>query len=420
MFSGGVKMKISSRYFLPLILFVLVSFISACSGTTSSTSTTSIFTTTSTTSTSTSPSVEITSPGAGTIPQIGSVTISVSVSNFKIVDKLGQANVPGEGHLHYFMDVDAPTSPGKVAVTAAGTYAATTATSYTWTNVGGGPHKFSVELANNDHTPLNPPVVAAVNNFVLPEIGPPVMVILTPRDGANVPAENLTVSVQVANFNLVDKQGHANVPREGHLHYFLDVEAPTAPGKPAIPAGGVWAHVPDTGYSFGAVTPGPHTISVELINNDHTPLDPPVVAKVTVKAVASSIPTTTSTPAPSTTSPTTSTPPASSTTTSPAGQAVNISLTAKSMLFDKSTITVPAGAVVTINFTNSDIGIPHNFALFASAGAVPPALFQGAIITGPATANYTFTAPVAPGNYFFRCDIHPTTMTGTLVVMPAS
>ena len=60
------------------------------------------------------------------------------------------------------MDVVAPTEQGKPAVTAAGTYAPTPATSHTWNNVGIGTHTFSVELVNNDHTPLDPPVVAKV------------------------------------------------------------------------------------------------------------------------------------------------------------------------------------------------------------------------------------------------------------------
>jgi plastocyanin len=37
-------------------------------------------------------------------------------------------------------------------------------------------------------------------------------------------------------------------------------------------------------------------------------------------------------------------------------------------------------------------------------------------VTGPTTTTYTFTAPSTPGSYFFRCDVHPTQMTGTFVV----
>lgn len=37
-------------------------------------------------------------------------------------------------------------------------------------------------------------------------------------------------------------------------------------------------------------------------------------------------------------------------------------------------------------------------------------------MTGPATTTYTFTAPSTPGTYFFRCDVHPTVMTGQFIV----
>jgi predicted lipoprotein with Yx(FWY)xxD motif/plastocyanin len=124
----------------------------------------------------------------------------------------------------------------------------------------------------------------------------------------------------------------------------------------------------------------------------------------------------TSTPASTTPAPTPTPTPAPAPSSSPAGAAVTINLAAKNMAFDMSTITVPAGAKVTINFNNQDGGIPHNFSLFTDSSANPPALFQGQIINGPATVAYTFTAPAAAGTYFFRCDIHPTLMTGSFVV----
>ena len=137
---------------------------------------------------------------------------------------------------------------------------------------------------------------------------------------------------------------------------------------------------------------GNHTISVELVNNDHTPLEPPVVAKVaiTVQAAATTPPPTTS-------------------------QNVTINLIAQGLAFNQGTITVPAGASVTMNFDNKDTYIVHNFALYTDSSA-STSIFIGQTITGPATVTYKFTAPTTPGNYFFRCDVHPTTMTGTFVV----
>ncbi len=80
-----------------------------------------------------------------------------------------------------------------------------------------------------------------------------------------------------------------------------------------------------------------------------------------------------------------------------------------------STITVPHGAQVTINFNNMDSGVIHNFSVYTNASATQ-AIFTGQMVTGPGTMTYNFTAPAAPGTYFFRCDVHPTIMTGQFIV----
>lgn len=96
-------------------------------------------------------------------------------------------------------------------------------------------------------------------------------------------------------------------------------------------------------------------------------------------------------------------------------QRITIDLAAQNLAFDKNTITVPAGANVTVNFNNKDSGMPHNFAVYTDSSAATT-IFKGQIITGPATTTYTFTTPSAPGTYFFRCDVHPTQMTGSFIV----
>ena len=80
-----------------------------------------------------------------------------------------------------------------------------------------------------------------------------------------------------------------------------------------------------------------------------------------------------------------------------------------------STITVKAGSQVTVNFNNMDVGVPHNLAVYTNSSA-STSIFVGQIITGPATATYTFTAPSTPGTYFFRCDVHPANMIGQFIV----
>ena len=38
----------------------------------------------------------------------------------------------------------------------------------------------------------------------------------------------------------------------------------------------------NTTYTFKNVAPGQHTFSIELVNDDNTPLSPPVMAKVVI------------------------------------------------------------------------------------------------------------------------------------------
>lgn len=207
----------------------------------------------------------------------------------------------------------------------------------------------------------------------------PKVIITSPTDGANLPAGDVAVTIQVQNFSIVDKQGQANVAGQGHVHYYLDVSLiPSDPTKPAIPAdaNATWAHVAVSSYTFTNVSPGMHTIAVQLANNDHTPVIP--LASSTVMVTVAGQPAAT---------PTTST-----TTSPPGGQTVSVSLIARNIAFDKSTITVPAGATVVMTFDNQDSGTTHNFALYTDSTAKTK-IFAGDFVTGPKTVTYTFTAP---------------------------
>ena len=90
-------------------------------------------------------------------------------------------------------------------------------------------------------------------------------------------------------------------------------------------------------------------------------------------------------------------------------------LTAFNDTFDRSVITVPAGYWVGLTFVNRDANVPHNFAVYTDGNATRK-IYAGGMVTGVRTVMYTFKAPYAPGNYTFRSDSHPETMTGTLVV----
>jgi plastocyanin len=90
-----------------------------------------------------------------------------------------------------------------------------------------------------------------------------------------------------------------------------------------------------------------------------------------------------------------------------------VTVVAQNIAFDTSEIHLPPGAPSTITFDNRDAGTPHNVAIYGdqSLGEV---LFQGELITGPATAEYQ-VPPLDPGTYYFQCDVHPN-MQGSVVV----
>ncbi len=91
-------------------------------------------------------------------------------------------------------------------------------------------------------------------------------------------------------------------------------------------------------------------------------------------------------------------------------------VTASGIAFDTNEIDLPAGEPTTLTFNNQDAGVQHDIAIYPSESDITPdsALFQGELVTGPATAKYDIPA-LDPGTYYFHCDVHPT-MNGSVVV----
>jgi plastocyanin len=105
----------------------------------------------------------------------------------------------------------------------------------------------------------------------------------------------------------------------------------------------------------------------------------------------------------------------------PGGEAVVLALAAPEGAavdgFSTDALSAPADEPFTIAFDNADPSVPHNVVLFDGPDAEAPSLFTGEVITGPAQIDYRIE-PVPEGEYFFHCEVHPTTMTGTLTAEP--
>ena len=92
----------------------------------------------------------------------------------------------------------------------------------------------------------------------------------------------------------------------------------------------------------------------------------------------------------------------------------DLSVTAQDNAFDKPTITLTAGEATTVFFRNQDQA-RHNIAIYTDDSA-SASLFVGDTISDGAV---TYEIPaLEPGEYFFRCDVHPS-MNGVVVVEAA-
>jgi plastocyanin len=86
--------------------------------------------------------------------------------------------------------------------------------------------------------------------------------------------------------------------------------------------------------------------------------------------------------------------------------------------FKPTTLSAAPGAPIQIVLDNQEAGVQHNVAVYVSdptkdssaalLGSKPP-------VTGPAHLTVD-VKPLQPGTYFFRCDVHPSTMHGELTV----
>jgi len=81
--------------------------------------------------------------------------------------------------------------------------------------------------------------------------------------------------------------------------------------------------------------------------------------------------------------------------------------------YDETTLTAKADTDFTICFDNRDPSVPHNVDVFDQQGGTSIAAAD--ILPGPVLDLLDVPGQPA-GTYFYQCDVHPTTMTGTLTV----
>ena len=103
----------------------------------------------------------------------------------------------------------------------------------------------------------------------------------------------------------------------------------------------------------------------------------------------------------------------------PSGGSAGLTVTARvgaaTAGFDPTTLSTAAGAAFTLTFDNKDNTAPHNLVLFNPDGSTVTVQGDTAFFSGPGQRVYQVPALTA-GDYKYQCQVHPTTMIGTLTV----
>jgi plastocyanin len=83
--------------------------------------------------------------------------------------------------------------------------------------------------------------------------------------------------------------------------------------------------------------------------------------------------------------------------------------------FDPTTATAAANTAFQLVFDNEDNQAPHNLILQNPDGSNVAVQGDTAFFTGPGQREYSVPA-LAAGQYKYLCQVHPTTMLGTLTI----
>lgn len=208
------------------------------------------------------PTIEITSPADGSVNDASSVLVTVDVDRFTLDPNVypiddTHSSVAFKGHWHLYLD--------RVFVDDEFT------TSALLTNVEPGVHEIAAELVNQNHEYIHGTPVAFAN-VEIPETAPGI-VMDNPDDGASIRSSSVELSMTLENMVLDTALGSANVPGHGHIHVAID-------GEPAIEAASTEMTLTDLAPVDS--TEHARTVTIELVQNDHSSFGTPVLDRVSL------------------------------------------------------------------------------------------------------------------------------------------
>ena len=187
------------------------------------------------------------------------VAIVFAVTNFNLTEPGNGTSSPNSGHVDVFVN-DTLTAQSSVSTIVL--------------PLPSGPHTIRLRLVTDNGSALSPDVTASVSVMVTrgPAGGTPGLSIVFPQEGALL-GTDWTLSFRVTNFVLVPPGGPAGVPNEGHIVVRLDS------ASYAVLTDGAPLHL--------NLKDGPHTVTLQLVDNAGGPLSSNVTVSlhVTVHAL---------------------------------------------------------------------------------------------------------------------------------------
>lgn len=196
------------------------------------------------------PSFTITAPSQGATVQQGTVNVNMAATGFS-PSSPGGSHVSGRGHFRLYLDSEPYVTCASLQCTLSG--------------VGPGSHTLRVEMRTNNNQiyagvpsrTVNFMVAGATNgtNGTGGNATTPSFSVLYPSQGGTVPSGSFNVQISASNLQIMQPGGQ-NVQGQGHFHAYLD-------NGPAIICASTTCPVAN-------VTPGAHTLRVEMQQNDHS------------------------------------------------------------------------------------------------------------------------------------------------------
>ena len=240
------------------------------------------------------PAIKVLSPAASAKITSTDIPVKVEVANFKIAPlAVGLPDKAGEGHIHVMID--------GMNMGVLFNFYTTPSFTLPGTGIAPGKHKLIFDLASNTHVDMEDTAQEVEIDYqpaspkAAPEpvanAGTPEVQVVSPADGATV-GPKVTIQVKPSNFTpALDLEGKPNLKGYGHYHVFVDMPAMTAGGGGAMMSMAGMVLMPGSDsfdVDLSAWPAGKHTLTVELVQNDHTPIEgaKPAMISINLKGSA--------------------------------------------------------------------------------------------------------------------------------------